>query len=53
MVVYMSGIRDFQGTSGHGLPPLNPGLEHEDGRLTVEVIDPFNNHIRFMELTGE
>ena len=32
---------------------MKPGLEHEDGRLTVEVIYPFSNHIRFIELTGE
>jgi len=54
MVVYMKGIRALhQELSGKNYRYMNPGLEHEDGRLTVEVIDPFNNHIRFMELTGE
>lgn len=54
MVVYMTGIRDFhKELAGKEYRYMNPGLEHEDGRLTVEVIDPFSNHIRFMELTGE
>ena len=54
MVVYMRGIRDFhKELAAKDYRYMNPGLEHEDGRLTVEVIDPFSNHIRFMELTGE
>lgn len=54
MVVYMQGIRDFhKELAGKDYRYMKPGLEHEDGRLTVEVIDPFSNHIRFMELTGE
>lgn len=32
---------------------MKPGMERADGRLTVEVIDPFSNHIRFMERIGE
>ncbi|WP_421913492.1 glyoxalase superfamily protein [Mesorhizobium sp.] len=54
MVVYMKGIRAFHAElSGKNYRYMKPGVENEDGRLTVEVIDPFNNHIRFMELTGE
>ncbi|TPM41381.1 glyoxalase superfamily protein [Mesorhizobium sp. B2-3-4] len=54
MVVYMKGIRDLQKElADKDYRYMKPGLEHEDGRLTVEVTDPFNNHIRFMELTGE
>ena len=54
MVVTMKGIRDFHGElTAKDYRYMKPGLEHEDGRLTVEVIDPFSNHIRFMELTGE
>lgn len=53
MVVYMSGIEAFQ----HELAAkdyryMKPGLEKADGRLEVEVIDPFGNHIRFMEIVG-
>ncbi|QKC84355.1 glyoxalase superfamily protein [Mesorhizobium sp. NZP2077] len=54
MVVYMKGIRDFhKELAAEDYRYMKPGLEQEDGRLTVEVIDPFSNHIRFMELTGE
>ncbi|MBZ9675135.1 glyoxalase superfamily protein [Mesorhizobium sp. ES1-1] len=53
MVVYMKGIRDFHAElTGKNYRYMKPGLEHEDSRLTVEVTDPFNNHIRFMELSG-
>jgi hypothetical protein len=54
MVVHMKGIRDFhKQLAAKDYRYMRPGLEHEDGRLTVEVIDPFSNHIRFMELTDE
>jgi hypothetical protein len=54
MVVYMKGILEFhKELAGKDCRYMKPGLEHEDGRLTVEVIDPFSNHIRFMELAGE
>ncbi|UVK41641.1 VOC family protein [Mesorhizobium sp. AR10] len=54
MVVYMRGIRDFhKELATRNYRYMKPGIEHEDGRLTVEVIDPFSNHLRFMELTGE
>ena len=54
MVVYMKGIRELhKELAAKDYRYMKPGLEHEDGRLTVEVIDPFSNHIRFMELTGE
>jgi hypothetical protein len=54
MVVTMKGIRAFhQELAGKNYRYMKPGIEDEDGRLTVEVIDPFNNHIRFMELKDE
>ncbi|KAA0972700.1 VOC family protein [Aureimonas fodinaquatilis] len=51
MVVYMSGIRSFQKElSGKNYRYMKPGLRDEGTRLEVEVIDPFSNHLRFMEL---
>lgn len=51
MVVYMKGIRDFhRELSGKNYRYMKPGLEDEGTRLEVEVIDPFNNRMRFMEL---
>ena len=31
---------------------MKPGLQDEGERLELQVIDPFNNRIRFMELKG-
>ncbi len=54
MVVYMKGISDFhRELAAKDYRYMKPGMEQEEGRLTVEVIDPFSNHIRFMELIGE
>lgn len=51
MVVYMKGIRDFQkALIGRDYRYMKPGLEDKGSRLEVEVIDPFNNRIRFMEV---
>ena len=51
MVVYMKGIRAFQKELiAKDYRYMKPGLEDEDGRLEVTVIDPFQNRIRFMEL---
>ncbi|MBK1871129.1 glyoxalase superfamily protein [Aestuariivirga sp. YIM B02566] len=51
MCVYMKGIRAFQRELiGKDYRYMRPGLEDQDGRLEVEVIDPFGNRIRFMEL---
>jgi hypothetical protein len=51
MVVYMKGIRAFhKELSAKNYRYMKPGLEDEGGRLEMEVTDPFNNHIRFMEL---
>lgn len=53
MVVYMKGIRAFQKELiGKDYRYMKPGLEDEGSRLEVTVTDPFNNHIRFMELKG-
>jgi hypothetical protein len=51
MCVYMKGIRAFHGElKAKNYRYMKPGLEDEGTRLEVEVIDPFNNRIRFMEL---
>jgi hypothetical protein len=51
MVVYMKGIRAFQKELiGKNYRYMKPGLEDEGTRLEVEVIDPFQNRLRFMEL---
>lgn len=51
MVVYMKGIRAFhRELTAKNYRYMKPGLEDEGTRLEVEVIDPFNNHMRFMEL---
>ena len=50
-VVYMKGIRAFQKELiGKNYRYMKPGLEDEGSRLEVEVIDPFQNRLRFMEL---
>ncbi len=51
MVVYMKGILAFQRELiSRDYRYMKPGLEDEGTRLEVEVIDPFGNRIRFMEL---
>lgn len=51
MVVYMKGVREFQQElSGKNYLYMKPGVHDEGTRLEVEVIDPFNNRIRFMEI---
>lgn len=53
MVVYMKGIRAFHAElTEKNYRFMKPGLETEGGRLEVTVTDPFNNHIRFMEVVG-
>ncbi len=53
MCVYMKGIRAFhKELIGKNYRFMKPGLEDEDGRLEVTVIDPFGNRIRFMEVMG-
>lgn len=50
MVVYTTGLRAFQAElSNKDYRYLKPGLEEEDWGLVMEVTDPFNNRIRFME----
>lgn len=53
MCVYMKGIRPFHAELlGKKYRYMRPGLEQEDGRLEVTVIDPFHNRIRFMEIVS-
>ena len=53
MCVYMKGIRAFHAELiGKNYRYMKPGLEKSDDRLEVTVTDPFNNHIRFMEIVG-
>ncbi|CAM5314859.1 hypothetical protein MAUB1S_05475 [Mycolicibacterium aubagnense] len=54
MVVYMSGAEAFQRElAAKDYRYMKPGLEKVDGRLEVEVTDPFGNRIRFMEIVGD
>lgn len=51
MCVYMKGIRAFHAElTAKRYRYMKPGLKDEGTRLEVTVTDPFNNHIRFMEL---
>jgi hypothetical protein len=50
MVVYMRGIRAFnRELLDKDYAYMRPGLSEEDWGLEMQVTDPFNNHIRFME----
>ncbi len=51
MCVYMKGVRALhQELRAQDYRYMKPGLHDEDGRLELQVTDPFNNRIRFMEL---
>ncbi|SEQ39471.1 hypothetical protein SAMN05428969_2902 [Devosia sp. YR412] len=51
-MVYMQGIQQFHAElSGKNYRYMKPGLEEQDGRLEVQVTDPFGNRIRFMQVT--
>ena len=53
MCVYMTGIRDLhRELQARDYRYMKPGLQDEGERLELQVIDPFNNRIRFMELKG-
>lgn len=53
MCVYMTGIRDLHAElTGKQYRYMRPGLEKTGDRLEVQVTDPFNNRIRFMEVVG-
>lgn len=53
MCVYMTGIRGFHAElAAQDYRYMKPGLQDEGTRLELQVTDPFNNRIRFMELTG-
>jgi hypothetical protein len=50
MVVYTRGIEAFhKDLIAKNYRYLRPGLENEEWGLEMQVIDPFNNRIRFME----
>ncbi len=50
MVVYTKGIEAFhKELIDKNYRYLRPGLENEEWGLEMQVIDPFNNRIRFME----
>lgn len=54
MCVYMKGIREFhKELSAKNYRYMKPGLEDEGTRIELQVIDPFNNRIRFMELKDQ
>jgi len=51
MVVYMKGIRDLHAElTAKNYRYMKPGLHDEGTRLELQVTDPFQNRIRFMEL---
>lgn len=50
MVIYMEGIRSFHAELlAKNYRYMRPGLEEAEWGLEVTVIDPFNNHMRFIE----
>lgn len=50
MVVYMAGVRAFnRELLDKNYTYMRPGLSEEEWGLEMQVIDPFNNRIRFME----
>lgn len=52
MVVGMTGIRALHAElTGKNYRYMKPGLSEEGTRLELQVIDPFQNRIRFMERT--
>ncbi|NDV88370.1 VOC family protein [Aurantimonas aggregata] len=51
MCVYMIGIRALhRELAAQDYRYMKPGLQDEGSRLELQVTDPFNNRIRFMEL---
>jgi hypothetical protein len=51
MCVYMQGIRDLhKELTAKNYRYMKPGLEDAGTRLELQVTDPFNNRIRFMQL---
>lgn len=52
-LVYMKGVEALQKELiGKGYKYNRPGLEKQDWGLECTVIDPFRNHIRFLEAKG-
>lgn len=51
MVVYMKGVEAWQKSLiAKNYRYNRPGLQHQDWGLECQVIDPFGNRIRFMEV---
>lgn len=51
MCVYMTGIRNLhKELQAQDYRYMKPGLQDQGDRVELQVIDPFNNRIRFMEL---
>lgn len=54
MVVYTKGVEALQkGLIAKDYRYNRPGLERQDWGLECQVIDPFGNRIRFIEVTNE
>lgn len=50
-VVYMNGIRQLERTlTARQYKYMKPKVVEVDGRLELEVIDPFSNRLRFIEV---
>ena len=53
MCIYMHGVRALHAElTAKNYRYMKPGIEDHGDRLEVQVTDPFNNRIRFMEVTG-
>jgi catechol 2,3-dioxygenase-like lactoylglutathione lyase family enzyme len=51
MCVYMTGVRELhKELTARDYRYMKPGLQDEGDRLELQVIDPFTNRIRFMEI---
>lgn len=53
MVVYLRGLRTFhQELAAKDYRYMKPGISEADWGLEMQVVDPFNNRIRFIERPG-
>jgi hypothetical protein len=53
MCIYMRGVRALHAElTAKNYRYMKPRIEDHSDRMEVQVTDPFNNRIRFMEVTG-
>lgn len=54
MVVYVKGISEWHNElKSKNHPYMKPNIEDEGTRLELQITDPFNNRIRFMQLKDQ